>query len=53
MTGSDKRKIKVKAIEAQINEGLHPMQDPNVNVRKKAALRVAEKMINNLKEKSK
>jgi hypothetical protein len=53
MTGSDKRKAKVKAIQAQVTEGLHPMQDPNVNVRRKAALRVADKMISSVQEKQK
>lgn len=50
---TDKRRIKVKTIQSQVDEGLHPMQDTNLNVRKKAALRVADKMISSVKEKSK
>lgn len=53
MTASEKRKSKVKAVQLQIAEGIHPMQDPDVKVRKKAALRVADKMISSVKVKQK
>lgn len=48
-----KRKERIKAIQQQIDEGLHPMQNSNLSVRKKAALRIADKMIDSVEIKQK
>jgi len=53
MNTSDKRKQKVKKIQDQVAQGLHPMQHTDEVVRKKAAMRAAEKMINGVMEKQK
>lgn len=53
MTAPDKRKNKVKSIQQQVAQGIHPMQDADVNVRTKAAMRAAEKMITMVLEKQK
>lgn len=53
MTTQDKRKQKVKKLKTQISQGVHPMQNADVNVRKKAAHRAADKMINGVLEKQK
>jgi len=50
MTSSTNRKDKIKAIQTQVNEGLHPLQHPDEKVRKKVALRVAGKMIDEVVE---
>jgi hypothetical protein len=51
MTVSKKRQDKINAIQTQITEGLHPLQHPDEKVRKKVALRVAKKMIDEVVEK--
>jgi hypothetical protein len=47
------RKQKVKRIQAQVAEGVHPLQHTDHAVRKKVALRVADKMVNGVLEKQK
>lgn len=53
MNTPDKRKQKVKKIQAQVAQGLHPMQHADEAVRKKAAFKAAEKMVNGVMEKQK
>jgi hypothetical protein len=53
MKTSDKRKAKVKVVQDQVAQGLHPMQDPELKVRKKVAIRIADKMISSVLEKQK
>lgn len=45
MSTTEKRKNKVKALKEQIEQGTHPLQNQDLEQRKKAAESVAQKII--------